>query len=74
MATAIVDWAALGKVVIYAFAAALVLTIVFTTGVLRIEAVDGRPASPASRAVGIAAFAICAGLVAVGLYVMFSSK
>jgi hypothetical protein len=60
MLAAIVDWAALGKVVVYSFAAALVLTLAFTTGVLLVEARDGRHASAASRAVGYAAFAACA--------------
>ena len=48
MLATIVDWAALGKVVVYA--------------------------SPASRAVGAAAFALCVGLVAFGVYVMFTTK
>ena len=75
MLAAMVDWAALGKVVVYSFAVALVLTAVFTTGVLHVEG-DGerRPASAASRAVGYAAFALCGALVLVGLYVMFTSK
>jgi hypothetical protein len=74
MLATIVDWAALGKVVVYAFAGTLVLTVLFTTGVLFVEADDGRGASATSRAVGIVAFALCAGLVAFGLYVMFTTK
>jgi hypothetical protein len=54
MIATIVDWAALGKVVLYSFAGVL-LTGLFTTGVLFIE-VDGRRA-PASRR----ALAICRG-------------
>ena len=74
MLATVVDWAALGKVVIYSFAAALVLTILFTTGVLRVESNQGREASAFSRSVGIGAFAVCAALVAFGLYVMITSK
>jgi hypothetical protein len=70
----IVDWTALGKVVLYSFAGALVLTVLFTTGVLFVEAQDGRRSSTASRAVGVTAFALCVGLVAFGLYVMFTTK
>lgn len=74
MLATIVDLAALGKVVVYSFAAALVLTIVFTWGVLLVETNQGREASALSRGVAIGAFAICAALVAFGLYVMFTSK
>ena len=74
MLATIVDWAALGKVVVYAFAGALVLTALFTTGVLLVEADGGRRASAAARAVGVTAFALCAGLVVFGLYVMFTTK
>jgi hypothetical protein len=73
MLAAIVDWAALGKVVVDSFAVALVLTFVFTTGVLLVEASDGRQASAASRTAGYAAFAVCLALVVLGLYVMFTS-
>ena len=74
MLATIVDWVALGKVVVYAFAGALLLTGLFTTGVLFVEAQDGRRSSAASRMVGGAAFALCVGLVAFGLYVMFTTK
>jgi hypothetical protein len=74
MLATIVDWAALGKVVAYSFAAALVLTIVFTTGVLLVEANNGHQASPAARLVGVAAFGVCVGLVGFGLYVMLTTK
>jgi hypothetical protein len=74
MLATIVDWSALGKVVVYAFAGALALTGLFTTGVLFVEAQDGRRASTASRAIGVTAFALCAGLLAFGLYVMFTTK
>jgi hypothetical protein len=58
----------------YSFAVALVLTAVFTTGVLHVEGDERRPASAASRALGYAAFALCGALVLFGLYVMFTSK
>jgi hypothetical protein len=70
MVAAIVDWAALGRVIVYSFAATLVLTLLFTTGVLRTGARGGA----AARALGAAAFAACAALVLLGLYVMFASK
>jgi hypothetical protein len=53
---------------------ALVLTAVFTTGVVHVEGDERRPASAASRALGYAAFALCGALVPFGLYVMFTSK
>ena len=49
MLAAIVDWAALGKVVVYSFVAALLLTGLFTTGVLFVE-VEGEHASAPRRA------------------------
>jgi hypothetical protein len=64
MLATIVDWSALGQVVVYSFAAALVLTILFTTGVL---------AGP-RRLVGAGSYLLCGGLVVLGLYVMFTSK
>jgi len=67
MLATIVDWAALGQVVLYSFIAALVLTALFTTGVLSLE--TGR-----ARVAGFASFGLCAALVALGLYVMFASK
>jgi hypothetical protein len=69
-----VDRAAFGKVVAYSFAAALVLTIAFTTGVLLVESNNGRQASGAARVVGVAAFGLCVVLVAFGLYVMLTTK
>jgi hypothetical protein len=69
LAAAIVDWAALGKVVLYSFAAALLLTGLFTTGVLFVE-VEGRSAPVARRALD----AVCLALVAFGISVLFSAK
>jgi hypothetical protein len=74
MLATIVDWAALGKLVVFSFAGTLVLTLLFTTGVLLVEANQGRDASTVSRGVGFAAFALCLGLLAFGLYVLFSTK
>jgi hypothetical protein len=65
----VVDWAALGQVIAYSFVAALLLTALFTTGVLS-SARHGTTA----RAAGAVSFALCAGLVALGLYVMFTTK
>ena len=72
-AAAIVDWAALGKVVVYSFAGALLLTGLFTTGVLFVE-VEGDRASAERRGAGALCFALCLGLVAFGIYVMFTTK
>jgi hypothetical protein len=73
MLAAIVDWAPLGKVVLYSFAGALLLTGLFTTGVLFIE-VEGHRAPGSRRAVGGLCFGLCLALVAFGIYVMFTSK
>jgi hypothetical protein len=73
MIAAIVDWAALGKVVLYSFAGALLLTGFFTTGVLFVE-VDGQRAAVARRAAGALCFGLCLALAAFGIYVMFSTK
>jgi hypothetical protein len=70
MAAAIVDWAALGKVVVYSFAA----TLLFTTGVLRMGGREGDCGGVAGRAIGVTAFGACASVVLLALYVMFESK
>jgi hypothetical protein len=57
-------------VIVYSFAAALLLTLLFTTGVLRF----GERGGVAARSIGVAAFGACVCLVVVGLYVMFASK
>ena len=74
MLATVVDWSALGKVVAYSFAATLLLTALFTTGVLFVEADHGRRAGTLRRSAGVLAFGLCAGLVAFGLYVMFTTK
>jgi hypothetical protein len=68
MLASVVDWAALAQVVAYSFAAALLLTLVFTTGVLSFADHERR------TAVGTVAFGLCLALVALGLYVMFTNK
>ncbi len=72
MLATIVDWAALGKVIWASFLGALLLTGLFTAGVLLVEA-DGSGASvaPARRALGIVALGLCLLLVAYGLSVLF---
>jgi hypothetical protein len=74
MFAAIVDWAALGKVVLYSFAGAAVLTFLFTTGVVLVEANQGRRVASLSRTTGVAAFAGCLALVVLGVYVMLTTK
>jgi len=69
MLATIVDWSALGQVVAYSFAAALLLTGLFTTGVLSLER-----HGTAARAAGALSFTLCLVLVAFGLYVMFTTK
>jgi Ca2+/H+ antiporter len=71
MLATIVDWGALGQVVALAFVVTLLLTTLFTTGVLFVEADERHAVTPARRALGFTAFALCAALVVVGLYVMF---
>jgi hypothetical protein len=73
MLAAIVDWTALGNVVLYSFAGTLLLTGLFTSGVLFVE-VQGERASPSRRAAGTLCLALCVALVAFGIYVMFTSK
>jgi hypothetical protein len=73
MIATIVDWAALGKVVLYSFAGALLLTGLFTTGVLYIE-VDPQRAPASRRGAGALCFGLCLALVAFGIYVMFTTK
>ena len=73
MIATIVDWAALGKVVLYSFAGALLLTGLFTTGVLFVE-VEGQSAPGSRRAAGVLCFALCLALVAFGIYMMFTTK
>jgi cytochrome b subunit of formate dehydrogenase len=71
LAASIVDWAALGQVVLYAFAGTLAVTLLFTGGVLLVG--EGRTPAPRLVLAG-AAFAGSLALVALGLYVMLSSK
>lgn len=73
MLATIVEWVALGKVVLYSFAGTLLLTGLFTTGVLFIEP-DGHRAPMLRRSVGMLCFGICAALIAFGIYVMFTAK
>lgn len=73
MIATIVDWAALGKVVVYSFLGTLLLTGLFTTGVLIVE-VGGRRTALSRRLAGAACFALCLALVGFGINVMFTSK
>jgi hypothetical protein len=65
-----VDWAALGQVVVYSFAATVAVTVLFTSGVLLS---GGRAPAPRLAAAGVA-FAASLGLVVLGLYVMLTTK
>ena len=73
MLATIVDWAALGNVVLYSFAGALLLTGLYTTGLLLVDA-DGQGVPVARRAVAALCFALCLGLVGLGVFVMVTSK
>ena len=57
--------------VLYSFAGTILLTALFTTGVLAVG--DGRHRT-GSGVVRVLAFGACLGLLAFGLYVMFASK
>lgn len=67
----IVDWTALGKVVYYSFIGALLLTMLFTAGVLLTEGDGTRPAPAASRALGGLALLACLALLVFGISVLF---
>jgi hypothetical protein len=70
-----IDWAALGQVVLYSFAAAVTVTALFSAGVLLSSTDDRGGRAPAPRmAVAGLAFAASLALVALGLYVMFTTK
>ena len=67
-----IDWAALGQVVVYSFVAAISVTLLFTVGTV-LSAGEGR--APAVRyALAGTAFAASLALVVLGLYVMFTTK
>jgi hypothetical protein len=57
-----VDWEALGQIVVYAFAGTVAVTLLFTGGVL---AGSGRPPAPRLAIAGVA-FAASLALVALG--------
>jgi hypothetical protein len=67
-----VDWGALGQVVIYAFAATVAVTLLFTAGVL-LGTGEGRTPAPRIAIAGVA-FAASLALVVLGLYVMLTTK
>ena len=71
MLATVVDWTALGQVVAYSFAGALLLTVLFTAGVLLVESDGTSEPSPASRALGGVALLACLALLAFGLSVLF---
>jgi hypothetical protein len=69
----VVDWAALGQVVLYGFAATIAVTLLFTAGVL-LAGEEGRRTPAPRLAVAGVAFAASLGLVVLGLYVMLTTK
>jgi hypothetical protein len=70
-----IDWAALGQVVVYSFAAAVTVTVLFSAGVLLGSTDDRSGRAPAPRiAVAGLAFAASLALVVLGLYVMLTTK
>jgi hypothetical protein len=70
-----IDWAALGQVVVYSFAAAVAVTVLFSAGVV-LSATDerGRRAPAPRIAIAGVAFVCSLALVVLGLYVMFTTK
>ncbi|WP_205698749.1 hypothetical protein [Conexibacter sp. SYSU D00693] len=71
----VVDWSALGQVALYALAGSLVLTWLFTTGVLAAQpGRDGAAPTAVRRAVSVVALGLCAAIVVLGVVVMLSSK
>ena len=70
-----IDWAALGQVVAYSFAAALTVSLLFSAGVLLSSTDEHGGRAPAARiALAGVAFAASLALVVLGLYVMFTTK
>ena len=70
-----IDWTALGHVVVYSFAAAVTVTVLFSAGVVLSSTDERGGRAPAPRiAVAGLAFACSLALVALGLYVMFTTK
>jgi hypothetical protein len=57
----------------YFFGGALLLTWLFTTGVLFVE-VEGHRASVSRRAAGALCFGLCLLLIAFGVHVMITTK
>ena len=71
MLATIVDTAALGKVVVFSFLGALLLTGLFTAGVLLVEGDGETPAPAVQRGLGGLALLVCLALLAFGLSVLF---
>lgn len=73
MLAAIIDTGALLQVVWVSFAAAVGLTLLFTGGIL-LTTGEGERVGVARRGAGVLLLAVCAAMVALGLYVMFALK
>jgi hypothetical protein len=70
-----IDWAALGQVVLYSFAAGVTVTALFSAGVVLGSSDERGGRAPAPRlAIAGVAFAASLALVVLGLYVMFTTK
>jgi formate/nitrite transporter FocA (FNT family) len=67
-----VDWNALGQVILYSLAAGVLVTLLFTIGVA-LAGDDRRPPAPRIAVAGVA-FAASLALVVLGLYVMLTTK
>ena len=71
---AAIEWGALGRAALYAFAATLVVTALFTSGVLLVEPRGGRAAPALQRAGGAVLLLGCALLVVYGIHVLLTTK
>ena len=65
----LVDWGALGKVVLYSFIAAVGVTTVFSFGIVGLSRFDERRRHEGSGAVGYAGLALVCGLIVAAVVV-----
>jgi hypothetical protein len=65
----VVDWAALGKVVLYSFVASVGATTVFSLGIVGVTRFDERRRHGGAGAFGYAALALVCGLIVTAVLV-----
>ena len=65
----LIDWGALGKVVLYSFIAAVGVTIVFSFGIVGLARFDERRRHGGAAALGYAGLALACGLIVAAVVV-----